>query len=229
MAEKESVHSGHRERMRRRLEVEGLDSFEPHQVLEVLLFHTIPKRDTNEIAHRLLEKFGTIDRVFDAELSSLMEVSGVGYNTAVFLRLMSEVARYYARERFNKCVHIENSEQMGEYMCSRIGMTAREVFAAAAFDARRNEIAFEIISEGFVSQTTVQLRRLAEFAILHNAELIVISHNHVSGDPIPSQADREATRKVCEGMGTIGVTVADHIIVSGEKYYSFSANGILPV
>lgn len=229
MAEKEKVHSGHRNRVRLRFETEGLDAFEPHQVLELILFYAVPQRDTNETAHLLLEKFGSIDKVFDAELSSLMAVSGVGYNAAILLKLMPEVARYYAKERFNKSVHIENSEQMGEYMCSRIGIMAKEVFAAAAFDARRNELAFEIISEGFVAQTTVQTRRLAEFAFEHKAEMLVIAHNHVSGDTTPSHADRETTRKVCASLKNVGVIIADHIVVSGEKYYSFSANGILPV
>ncbi|MGN1098577.1 MAG: RadC family protein [Clostridia bacterium] len=229
MADKENPHAGHRGRVRLRFENEGLRDFEPHQVLELLLFYSIPKRDTNEIAHRLLDKFGSLDRVFDAELSSLMQVKGVGYNTAVLLKLMPELAQYYAKSRFTKEVRIENSEQMGEYMCSRIGLAECEVFAAAAFDSGRNEIAFEIISEGILSQTEVQLRRLTEFAIHKKAEIIVVAHNHVASDPTPSQADRENTRKICKSLYPLGIKVADHIIVSGDRYYSFAMNNIMPM
>lgn len=229
MQENENPHAGHRERVRRRFETQGLRGFEPHQVLELLLFYALPKKDTNELAHKLLNHFGSLDRVFDAELSSLVQVSGVGYNTAILLKLVPELAQYYAKERFNKTVRIGNSEQMGEYMCSRIGMERREVFAAAAFDAGKNEIAFEIISEGTISQTEVQLRRLAEFAIHKKAEIIVLAHNHVVDRLYPSQADIDSTRLICRALYQIGIRVVDHIIVSGDRYYSFAMNDIMPI
>ncbi len=227
--DKNSIHSGHRGRIRLRFETEGLASFAPHEVLEFLLFYVISYRDTNELAHRLLDKFGRLDRVLDADISSLTEVDGIGYNAAVFLKLIPQAAQYYVRERFQEDVRIENSEQMGKYMCSRIGFYANEVFAVSAFDSRRRETAFEILDKGIVSQTTVHMRRLAEFAIAHRAEMLVIAHNHVTGEPIPSQADRETTKRICVGLRQIGITVSDHIIVSGEKYYSFSENGIMPI
>lgn len=222
-------HKGHRDRMRRRFETEGLASFEPHEVLELLLFHTVPRRDTNSIAHALIEKFGTLDKVFEAGLVSLTEVDGIGYNSAVLLKMIPQLSQYYMKERFDKSTRIDNVEQMGEYICSKIGLYDREVFAAAAFDARRSEISFRIISEGFVSETPVQLRALAEFAIEVRAEQLVIAHNHVAGEPTPSQADRDATKLICGRLYDIGIKVTDHIIVSGNRYFSFSANGILPV
>lgn len=228
MEKNERLHEGHRSRLRQRFENEGLRDFQPHEALELLLFYSVPMKDTNELAHRLLDKFGSLDRVLDADISQLTRVEGVGYNTAVLLRLMPELAQYYAKVRFNKKVRIENSEEMGEYMCSRIGMFPYEAFAAAAFDSGRNEIAFEIISEGSVSQTEVQLRRLTEFAIRRRAEILVVAHNHVAGAPMPSHADREATRIMCRALLQIGIRVADHIIVSGDRYYSFAMNDIMP-
>lgn len=228
MSENENIHRGHRIRLRRRFDTEGLKSFEPHEVLELLLFYAIPKRDTNATAHLLLQKFGRLDKVFDASIDELISVEGIGYNTAVLLKLIPEIAQYYAQERFQDTIHIENSNEMGKYMCSRIGFLPKEVLAAAVLDSRRREIAFKIMDEGIVSQTAVNIRALAEFAIAHQAETMVIAHNHVSGDPVPSQSDRDTTRMICKALFGIGVIVSDHIIVAGEKYYSFAENGILP-
>ncbi len=222
------MHGGHRDRLRHRFEAEGLASFEPHEVRELLLYYSIPQRDTNPLAHELIAKFGSLDRVLDAEIPALTEVEGVGYNTAVLIRLARELFQYYAKSRYDGHIFIDNCEHMGEYMCSRIGMLDREVFAAAAFDAARREIAFDILSEGFVSQTEVQLRKIAEFAILKKADMIVIAHNHVSGGPMPSQADRDATREICDCMGRIGVKVIDHIVTAGDRYFSFAMNDIMP-
>ncbi len=229
MEKNDNIHAGHRQRVKERFLSEGLKNFAPHEAMELLLFYGVPKRDTNETAHLLLDKFGSIDRVFDASLSDLMQVKGVGENMAVLLKLMPEIAQYYLKERYGKSVRIENTEQMGGYMCSRMGMAGREIFAAAAFDADKNEIAYSVISEGSVSRTEVNLRSLTEFAISSRAEMVVIAHNHVTGSPLPSQADRDATRKICRTLAEIGIKIVDHIIVSGDRYYSFAANGIMPV
>ncbi len=229
MEKSDNIHAGHRQRVRERFLAEKLRNFAPHEVLELLLFYAVPKRDTNETAHLLLDKFGSIDRVFDASLPDLLDVKGVGENMAVLLKLMPEISQYYIKERYGKNVHIENIEQMGKYMCSRIGMAGWEIFAAAAFDADKNEIAFSVISEGSVSRTDVNLRSLTEFAISTRAEMVVIAHNHVTGKPFPSQADRDATRKICRTLAEIGIKIVDHIIVSGDSFFSFADNGIMPV
>ncbi len=229
MSADNNPHEGHRKRLRLRFETEGLESFAPHEALELLLFYAIPRGDTNVLAHRLIERFGSLDRVLDADASELTSVDGVGSNTAALLRLIPAFSQYYVRERFDKTVSIKNSEQMGSFICSRIGFINREVLAAVAFDSRRNEIAFEIIDRGFSTEAPVKLRSLVEFAVRHNAAMIVIAHNHVLGAPTPSQADRDTTRRICTAMCEVGIPVCDHIIVSGENYFSFAANGILPV
>ncbi len=225
----DNTHSGHRARLRERFEKEGLDGFQPHEVLELLLFYAVPRRDTNELAHRLLERFGSLDKVFDAGIDSLIAVDGIGYNSAVLLRLMQPAAQYYMRERFRGKKVCGCTEDMGAYMCSRIGMLGKEVFVAAALDSVRRETAFRVISDGLVTQAAVQLRRLAEFALSSHAESLVIAHNHVSGRLEPSQSDRDATSAICRSLLGIGVKVTDHIIVCGDRYYSFAEAGILPV
>lgn len=225
----EHSHSGHRERLRHRFETQGLDSFEPHEVLELLLCYSIPRRDTNSLAHALIDEFGSLDRVLDADIADLMTVEGVGYNTAVLLRLSRELIQYYIRSRNDVKANIDSCEQMGEYMCARIGMLDHEVFAVTGFDSQRREVAFEILSEGYVSQAEVRFRKIAEFALKKKAEMIVIAHNHVHGGPMPSQADRDTTREICRCMSKIGVKVIDHIITAGDQYYSFAMNNILPI
>lgn len=226
------MHDGHRDRIRQRFEKEGLSAFTPHQVLEFLLFHSIPRRDTNEIAHLLIKEFGSLDRVMDAPLTELMKVDGIGYNSAILLKLVPQLAQYYNKIRYDHKdhkVYIKNSDDMGEYFCAQIGLYANERFAVAALDSQRCIIDFKVFEEGMVTKTTVRMYQLAEFAINSRAASIIISHNHVSGNVNPSQADRDTTREVCKALSQIGVPVMDHIIVAGSNYYSFSANGILPI
>lgn len=225
----ERPHDGHRERLKARFEKEGLMGFEPHEVLELLLFYAMPRRDTNPIAHELLKRFGSLDKVLDADVEELMEVGGVGRHAASLISMMPRLFQYYARCRFSETPKMEDCESMGRYFCAQIGLMENEVFAAAAFDAANRWIAFEIISEGFVSQTEIRLRALVEFAVRKKASMIVVAHNHVNGPLCPSQADRDATRLICRSLGQIGVKVADHIIVSGDGYFSFAMNDIMPI
>ena len=222
-------HGGHRERLKERFEREGLMSFEPHEVLELVLFYAIPQKDTNQLAHDLIEKFGGIDRVFDADIDDLMEVKGVGRHAAVMIHLIPQLLQYYAKSRFREKPKVNDCESLGASMVARIGYMQHEVFAASAFDSNRCEIAFEVISEGTVNQTGIQMRSLMEFAIRTNASIIVVAHNHVHGTVMPSQADRDATRSICKSMSSIGVMVADHIVVSGDRYHSFAMNNEMPM
>ena len=222
-------HGGHRQRLRRRFENEGLSSFEAHEVLELLLYYSIPQKDTNPLAHKIIENFGGFDRALDADIHSLMEVDGVGYNTAVLIKLVREIFQYYSRSRFENGAPVEDCDAVGKSFCARIGMMDREVFAAAAYDAEMREIAFEVLSDGYVSQTEVRIRSIVEFALQKKAQVVILAHNHVYGAITPSQADRDTTREICRVMSRIGVSVADHIIVSGEDFYSFAKNNIMPM
>lgn len=222
-------HGGHRERLKSRFEREGLSSFEPHEVLELMLFYAIPQKDTNQLAHALIEKFGSIDRVFDADTDLLMEVDGVGRHTALMIHMIPQLLQYYAKSRFRERPKVDDCESLSRSIVSRIGFLQHEVFAASAFDSDRYEIEFEVISEGSVVQTEVRLRKLVEFAVRTKAAVIVLAHNHVHGSVMPSQADRDATRLICKSLSQIGVMVADHIIVSGENYHSFAMNNEMPI
>ena len=222
-------HDGHRERLKERFEREGLTNFKEHEVLELVLFYAIPLKDTNQLAHDLIDKFGSIDRVFDADVEALTEVKGVGRHTAVMIHMIPQLLQYYAKKRFREKPKVDDCESLGRSMVARIGFMQHEVFAASAFDSNRCEIDFDIISEGTVTQTEIQLRRLVEFAVRTKASVIVVAHNHVHGTVMPSQADRDATRFICKGLGQIGVMVADHIIVSGESYHSFAMNNEMPI
>ncbi len=225
----EHSHGGHRDRLKTRFEKEGLRDFEPHEVLELLLYYAIPRRDTNPVAHAILERFGTLDRAFDASVEELAEIDGVGRHAATLISMMPRLFQYYARCRFAERPRLDDCDSMGRYFCAQIGLMDTEVFAAAAFDAERRQIAFEIISEGSVVQTEVRLRALVEFALRKRAAMLVLAHNHVHGPLCPSQADRDATRLICRSLGQIGVRVADHIIVAGDGYFSFAMNDIMPI
>lgn len=225
----EHPHAGHRERLKVRFENEGLKDFEPHEVLELLLYYAMPLKDTNPIAHELIDRFGSLDRAMDASVDELMQVKGLGRHGATLISLMPRLFQYYVKCRFAERPRLGDCESMGRYFCSQIGLAENEIFAAAAFDAEKRWVGFEIISEGYVSQTEIRLRALVEFAVRKKADLIVVAHNHVHGPLCPSQADRDATRLICRNLNQIGIRVADHIIVTGNEYFSFAMNDIMPI
>jgi len=224
------LHKGHRERLRLRFLKEGLDSFEDHQALELLLFQAIPRLDTNPIAHRLIQRFGSFSAVLEADPKDLASVEGVGENAAVFLSMIPQITRRYFHDRVKHSRKpLNNSEAAAEYLVPLMAGRSEEVFYVICLDSQLRVLYPALISEGTVKDALVHPRHVAEAAVRHKAASVILAHNHPAGSVKPSTHDHKLTRNLVQALGGINVHVVDHIIVAGEQIYSFSREGTLPV
>ena len=223
------LHGGHRGRLKARLLKEGVDGFADHQVLELLLFYAIPRLDTNPAAHRLLQRFGSISAVLEADPKDLAAVEGVGSNAAAFLTLIPQVTRRYFLDRVKHTRKTLNtSEAAAEYLVPLMAGRSEEVFYVICLDSQLRVLHPALISEGTVKDALVHPRHVVEAAVRHKAASVILSHNHPAGSAKPSTHDQKLTRNLVQALGGINVTVVDHVIVAGEQIYSFSREGTLP-
>ncbi|WP_051411345.1 RadC family protein [Acetivibrio clariflavus] len=206
---------------------EGLDSFEPHQVLELLLFYSIPRKDTNELAHKLLERYGSLSGVFDADIKDIVKIPGIGENTAFLLNLIPHLARRYHNDKWGPKPELNSSSKAGNYAISLFAGRNYEAFFIICLDAQNRVNYSELVHEGTINEAPVYPRLLVEAAIRHKANSVILAHNHPGGTLNPSRADMEATKTICTALESISIKVIDHIIVCGDKYYSFAENGKL--
>ncbi|AEV68416.1 RadC family protein [Acetivibrio clariflavus] len=221
------MHEGHRKRLKMRFLKEGLDSFEPHQVLELLLFYSIPRKDTNELAHKLLERYGSLSGVFDADIKDIVKIPGIGENTAFLLNLIPHLARRYHNDKWGPKPELNSSSKAGNYAISLFAGRNYEAFFIICLDAQNRVNYSELVHEGTINEAPVYPRLLVEAAIRHKANSVILAHNHPGGTLNPSRADMEATKTICTALESISIKVIDHIIVCGDKYYSFAENGKL--
>jgi len=224
------LHKGHRDRLRLRFLKEGLDSFEDHQVLELLLFQAVPRRDTNPIAHKLMQRFGSLSAVLEADPKDLAAVEGVGENAAAVLSMIPHVTRRYFYDRIRHSRKTLNtSEAAAEYLVPLMAGRSEEVFYVICLDSQLRVLYPALISEGTVKDALVHPRHVAEAAVRHKAASVLLAHNHPAGSAKPSTHDHKLTRNLVQALGGINVQVVDHIIVAGELIYSFQREGTLPV
>ena len=216
---KKSEHSGHRERLRRRCIDNGLDGFEEHQALELYLFYAIPRRDTNPLAHRLLERYRNIGGVCDAPIDELERDFGLSESAATLLKLLPEMSRLYNESKLSDTNFID-PETVGEMIARRfIGRTS-EAVALLLGSAKGKILYFDIVAKGSVSSSDFPLRRIVDLAIRHNARTAYIAHNHPSGSLLPSRADIDVTKLLDSTLSSVGVHLLDHFIVADNEYAS---------
>lgn len=204
-----------------------MDNFEPHQVLELILFYSIPRKDTNEIAHELLKKYGSISRVFEADIRDLMKTPGVGENTAFILSMVPSLSRRYFKDKWGTKPVIDSSTTAGQYAVSLFAGRMYEAFYLICLDSQ-NRVNFpELIQEGTINESPVYPRLIVEAALRHQSNSVILAHNHPGGSMKPSQADIEVTERIRTALEAISIHVIDHIIVAGDKYVSFAEKGLL--
>jgi len=220
-------HKGHRQRVKNRVVKEGIDSFEDHQILELLLFYCIPMKDTNELAHQLMNEFGSLTGVFDADPKDLCAKAGVTENTGILLSLIPALARRYNQGKFSEKEVLNSTSKAGDYAIALFTGRLNEVFYVICLDSQNKVNHATLLHEGTINEAPVYPRMIVETALRHQATSIILAHNHPGGSLEPSQADVDVTRKIKLATEAISITVADHIIVAGESYYSFAENRML--
>ncbi|MBC8569659.1 RadC family protein [Oscillospiraceae bacterium NSJ-54] len=223
----EQLHTNHRERMRDRFLKDGLDSFEPHNVLELLLFYAQPRGDMNPLAHRLIDTFGSLSGVLDAAVEDLRGVKGMGKNTAVFLKMIPQISRYYLNDKYQNGFIIDSTQRAGEFLLPKFVGRTNEVVYLVCLDNKGKVINTTQVMEGSVNATQVSARHIIEIAIRTNATAVIISHNHPNGVAIPSGADVATTRDLEQALRLVGIQLMDHIIVAEDDFTSMADSGII--
>lgn len=222
-----NIHDGHREKMRQRFLKGGLETFADHEALELLLYYAIPRRDTNPIAHALMERYGSLTAVLSAPVEDLKKVEGVGESAAILLKLVPQVCRKARMADAAQENVLNSSEKAGAYLLERFAGEKNEVVYQLCLDRKGKLIACKRVGEGGVANAELNIRRVMENAILTSASAVILSHNHPSGIALPSQDDYAATQRVQEALRTIGVALTDHIIVADGDFVSMADSGYL--
>ena len=220
-----SIHEGHRQRLKDRFLKEGLDNFEELYVLELLLFYAIPRKDTNPIAHALLDRFGSLTGVFGATVEELERVPGITHNAATLLHLIPQAGRYYQVKRAQTGEILCTLNQCGQYLVPHFYGRENETVFLLCLDAKCKVLCCKLVGEGSVNSANIPLRRIVELALNANASTVVIAHNHPSGLAIPSDEDIQTTMRVAKAMEAVEITLADHIVVADGDYVSMALSG----
>ena len=218
MAEKpKHRHTGHRERMKAEFLARGLEGWPDHRVLELLLFYTIPQGDVKDLAHELVERFGSLAGVLDASVEELKKVKGVGDHTAVFLRMLPAVLGRYQGARTRLSAIINSPEEAYAWLEPYFFGARNEMVYVLCLDGKRQVLGVRKVAEGSIELAEVNTRRIAEEAIGLRAAQIYVAHNHVSNLAIPSQADWLTTDTLRGALRPIGIELIDHLVfVDGD-------------
>lgn len=226
----ETIHRDHRSRMKARFAAQGLDGLNDHEALELLLYFAVPRVDTNPIAHRLLDTFGSLHGVIDASPEALKSVQGIGDNAATLIVLLREMMRRYAIDKAEKDLKgasLTTTEKIGQYLSPYFVGVNEERFVALATDMKGKVLGVEEISRGTTRATDVNIRKLVEFAIRYQAASVILAHNHPGGLALPSHDDMQTTRRIRDTLGTLSIGVRDHIIIAADDFLSMRDSGML--
>ena len=221
----ESIHKGHRERLKQRFLEEGLDNFTEIQVLELLLFFAIPVQDTNPIAHRLLEHFGSLSQVLGADVEELKKVPGIKDHAATLLALVTDLCRYYQVNCAQQTEILPTLDACGRYLVPRFFGRTRETVFLLCLDAKCKVLCCKEIGEGSVNTASISVRKVVETALGANATTVVLAHNHPSGIAVPSNEDIQTTQRIAAALSAVEIHLADHIVVADGDYVSMVQSG----
>ncbi|QDY99195.1 DNA repair protein RadC [Nitratireductor mangrovi] len=213
-------YSGHRQRLRDRLREGGSASLAEYELLEMLLFRTIPRADTKPLAKALIARFGSFAEVLGAPLHLLQEVNGVGPTVAFDLKLVAAAAERMLRGRIRGRQVLTSWSDVLDYCRTSMAFEPREQFRILFLDKKNALIADEVQQTGTVDHTPVYPREVVRRALELSATALILVHNHPSGDPTPSRADIEMTRLIIESAKPLGISVHDHIIVGKDGHAS---------
>lgn len=220
---KESIHSGHRDRMRARFLETGGRGMADHELLELLLYYGIPRRDTNDTAHRLMEAFGSFSGVLEADVDLLGDVEGIGPGAATYISLLGECAARYTKEKMesgSKKDVYDTAQKVVSYLATRyVGVDVERVYLLL-FDNAMHMIDCFHVCDGSISGVTMSVRRITERAYRKGAAAAILAHNHPNGMASPSFEDIRITRRLAEAMRLLEIPLLEHYVIAGGYYSS---------
>lgn len=221
-----SIHDGHRERMKDRFRKNGIACLQEHEVLEMLLYYCIPRRDTNEIAHTLLKEFKTLPRLFNASPKELERVDGVGKNTALFISFIRQLERYFPDDDVDPDEILWSLKRCHKYLQRCLAGKKNETVMLLCLDAKCKLLGCQVIGEGSLHSANASVRKIVETAIAANATSVVLAHNHPGGLAVPSGEDVQTTKQIAMMLKNLDIVLMDHVVVSGVEIVSLVESGL---
>lgn len=213
-------HEGHRARMRKRFMHDYGESMESHELLEMLLFYVIPRRNTNEIAHALLARFGTLTGTLAASVEELMQIDGVGENVAIYLKNISAIIRRNDLDKQIELPKYTSISALMEYVKPLFTQLTHERLYLLCFDSAMRMISCDKVSDGSANAVSVNAQIMLRIALTKNAHAVVLAHNHPNGIACPSAADLTATAQYRDAFDKAGMLLVEHFVVAGEEAVS---------
>lgn len=212
------LHTGHRSRMAEKYRSGGSDVMADHELLEMLLYFSIPRVNTNETAILLLRRFGSLRAVLSASLPELTAVAGVGKNSAQLIRLCSDIAARADRPEKRPPARFADFDEIGEFMVRQLDGLPRERAVVLLLNSNNEYLSCEHLGDGAVNTVDLNIRQILEYAILLRATKIVLAHNHPDGDLTPSDSDVTTTRQLHRACLPMEIELAEHVLVANGKY-----------
>ena len=219
--------AGHRDRLRHRFRKGGSDAVAEYELLELILYRAIPRRDTKPIAKELLKNFGTFAEVINAAPERLKETKYVGDSAVTELKLIRAAALQLMKDDVVERPLLDSWNAVLDYCHAAMSYESREQFRVLFLDKRNRIIADEIQQIGTVDHTPVYTREVVKRALELSSTAIILLHNHPSGDPEPSRADIVMTKQIVDACRNLGIVIHDHIVIGREGHVSFRARGLL--
>ena len=224
----DNPHDGHRQRLKERFLKTGLESFQPHEILELLLFFARPRIDTNEMSHELINKFGSLSNVFDANFDDISSVKGVGESGAILIKMIPQLASVYSVSQTENDI-MDTSKKVCQHFYNYFIGSKNEQLRVACLDDNLRIVASSVVIEGGVSAIPMDVRKIIEFTYRSGCEMIIIAHNHPNGLAIASDADVSVTNKLNSILRSVGIKLLDHVIVNKDMAISMYDAGYFSV
>lgn len=216
----------HRKRVKEKYKISGFEGWQDYEVLEFALFYAIPRRDTKIIAKELMAKFKTLNGVFDADIEELKEIKGVSDHTAIFMRFLKDISARYLEKGICERDLVASPQAVYNYLKASLKGACDEEFKALFLNNRNSLLAIETIQKGTVNKSVVYPRKIVERGLYFHASSLIIAHNHPAGTLTPSEDDIRVTKKVIDALKLVDIVLLDHVIIAGNKYFSFKEEGL---
>ena len=218
---------GHRQRLRERFLESGGEGMPDYEILEMLLFSSKPRGDVKPLAKQLIQEFGSLAAVLSTSRNDLVKINGIGESAIAAIKLAHVAATRLLQANLPEKPILQSWKALLDYCRATMGYNKTEQFRIFFLDRKNKLIADELQQEGTVDHTPVYPREVVKRALDLGASAIILVHNHPSGDPTPSQADIDMTRKIIQAATPLNITIHDHLIMGSNDHYSFAANGLL--
>ena len=223
----DEIHSQHRKRIKEKFLNSGLEGMHPHEILEFLLFFSVPREDTNPIAHTLIKEFESLSGVLDADLKELLKIKGIGEHSAILLKLIPQLCQKYEQDKLRQFKDCKNHKKTVEFLKAYLSLLNHEEFHLLCLTSDLKLLKHIRLFTGSVSSAAVNLRKLTEEILKHDTSCIIIAHNHPSKNAQPSLDDDEITISILRSLSFINIQLMDHIIIAGDKAFSYFATNKL--